>query len=100
MTPIDTTTAMNDRQPHPKPAPQKTPRHASAHAPEKLRRQLKRINVFLCCYSVAALAGAIVLYCSAEPFNRSLLICMLAPLVTLLIGRINIKRQLAGKQPL
>lgn len=80
--------------------PQEAQWRASAHAPEKLRRQLKRINVFLCCYSVAALAGAIVLYCSAEPFNRGILICMLAPLVTLLIGRINIKRQLAGKQPL
>lgn len=53
----------------------------------------------MCCYSVAALAGAIVLYCAAEPFNWGILICMLAPLVTLLIGRINIKRQLAGKQP-
>lgn len=80
--------------------PQEAQWRASAHAPEKLRRQLKRINVFLCCYSVAALAGAIVLYCSAEPFNWGILICMLAPLVTLLIGRINIKRQLAGKQPL
>lgn len=82
------------------PTPQEAQWRASAHAPEKLRRQLKRINVFLCCYSVAALAGAIVLYCSAEPFNWGILICMLAPLVTLLIGRINIKRQLAGKQPL
>lgn len=99
MTPIDTTTAMNDRQPHPKPAPQKTPRHASAHAPEKLRRQLKRTDTLLCCYGVAALACAIALYCTVERFNWGLLICMLAPLVTLLIGRINIKRQLAGKQP-
>lgn len=82
------------------PTPQEAQWRASAHAPEKLRRQLKRINVFLCCYSVAALAGAIVLYCAAEPFNWGILICMLAPLVTLLIGRINIKRQLAGKQPL
>lgn len=81
------------------PTPQETQWRASAHAPEKLRRQLKRINVFLCCYSVAALAGTIVLYCAVEPFNWGILICMLAPLVTLLIGRINIKRQLAGKQP-
>lgn len=81
------------------PTPQEAQWRASAHAPEKLRRQLKRTDVFLCCYSVAALAGAIVLYCAAEPFNRGILICMLAPLVTLLIGRINIKRQLAGKQP-
>lgn len=82
------------------PTPQEAQWHASAHAPEKLRRQLKRINVFLCCYSVAALAGTIVLYCAVEPFNWGILICLLAPLVTLLIGRINIKRQLAGKQPL
>lgn len=81
------------------PTPQEAQWRASAHAPERLRRQLKRINVFLCCYSVAALAGAIVLYCAVEPFNRGILICLLAPLVTLLIGRINIKRLLAGKQP-
>ena len=81
------------------PTPQEAQWRASAHAPEKLRRQLKQINAFLCCYSVAALAGAIVLYCAAEPFNWGILICMLASLVTLLIGRINIKRQLAGKQP-
>lgn len=81
------------------PTPQEAQWRASAHAPEKLRRQLKRTDVFLCCYSVAALAGAIVLYCAAEPFNWGILICMLAPLVTLLIGRINIKRLLAGKQP-
>lgn len=72
---------------------------ASALAPEKLRRQLKRINAFLCSYSVAALAGAIVLYCAVEPFNWGILICMLAPLITLLVVRINIKRLLAGKQP-
>lgn len=81
------------------PTPQEAQWRASAHAPEKLRRQLKRTDTLLCCYSVAALAGAIVLYCAAEPFNWGILICMLAPLVTLLIGRINIKRQLAGKQP-
>lgn len=81
------------------PTPQEAQWRASAHAPEKLRRQLKQINAFLCCYSVAALAGTIVLYCAVEPFNWGILICLLAPLVTLFIGRINIKRQLAGKQP-
>lgn len=81
------------------PTPQEAQWRASAHAPEKLRRQLKRINVFLCCYGVAALACAIALYCTAERFNWGILICLLAPLVTLLIGRINIKRQLVGKQP-
>lgn len=82
------------------PTPQEAQWRASAHAPEKLRRQLKRTDTLLCCYGVAALAGTIVLYCAVEPFNWGILICMLAPLVTLLIGRINIKRQLAGKQPL
>ncbi|HJC53082.1 hypothetical protein [uncultured Alistipes sp.] len=81
------------------PTPQETQWRASALAPEKLRRQLKRINAFLCCYSVAALAGAIFLYCAVEPFNWGILICMLAPLITLLVVRINIKRLLAGKQP-
>ena len=81
------------------PTPQETQWRASAHASEKLRRQLKRINAFLCCYSVAALAGAIVLYCAIIPFNWGILICLLAPLVTLLINRINIKRLQAGKQP-
>lgn len=81
------------------PTPQEAQWRASAHAPEKLRRQHKRINAFLCCYSVAALTGTIVLYCTVERFNRGILICLLAPLVTLLIGRINIKRLLAGKQP-
>lgn len=81
------------------PTPQEAQWRASAHAPEKLRRQLKRTDTLLCCYGVAALACAIALYCTVERFNRGLLICMLAPLVTLLIGRINIKRQLAGKQP-
>ena len=81
------------------PTPQEAQWRASAHAPEKLRRQLKRTDTLLCCYGVAALACAIALYCTVERFNWGLLICMLAPLVTLLIGRINIKRQLAGKQP-
>lgn len=81
------------------PTPQEAQWRASAHEPEKLRRQLKRTDTLLCCYGVAALACAIALYCTVERFNWGLLICMLAPLVTLLIGRINIKRQLAGKQP-
>lgn len=82
------------------PTPQEAQWRASAHAPEKLRRQLKRTDTLLCCYGVAALACAIALYCTVERFNWGILICLLAPLVTLLIGRINIKRQLAGKQPL
>lgn len=82
------------------PTPQEAQWRASAHAPEKLRRQLKRTDKLLCCYGVAALACAIALYCTVERFNWGILICLLAPLVTLLIGRINIKRQLAGKQPL
>lgn len=82
------------------PTPQEAQWRASAHAPEKLRRQLKRTDTLLCCYGVAALACAIALYCTVEWFNWGILICLLAPLVTLLIGRINIKRQLAGKQPL
>lgn len=82
------------------PTPQEAQWRTSAHAPEKLRRQLKRTDTLLCCYGVAALACAIALYCTVERFNWGILICLLAPLVTLLIGRINIKRLLAGKQPL
>lgn len=81
------------------PTPQEAQWRASAHAPEKLRRQLKRTDTLLCCYGVAALACAIALYCTVERFNWGLLICMLAPLITLLVVRINIKRLLAGKQP-
>ena len=44
-------------------------------------------------------AWLVLLCCAIIPFNWGILICLLAPLVTLLINRINIKRLQAGKQP-